>query len=72
MEETLPLLEEDDIEFAVVDDEKALQAQYKWKRKIPASKFGFIINAKEKLKDQDLRTKYFPLLVSQKLNNTMF
>ena len=36
-----------------------VHAQYKWKKKIPASKFGVIINAKGKLKDQDFEGKVF-------------
>ena len=59
MEETLPLLEDDDVDHAVADDEKSVHAQYKWKRRIPASKFGVIISAKGKLKDQDFEDKVF-------------
>ena len=59
MEETLPLLDEEDVDHAVNDDEKSIQAQYKWKRRIPASKFGVIINAKDKLKNQDFVDKVF-------------
>ena len=61
MEETLPLLEDEDVDHAVADDEKSVQAQYKWKRRIPASKFGVIINAKDKLKNQDFVDKVFSL-----------
>ena len=61
LEETLPLLEEEDVDLAVADDEKSVPAQYKWKRRIPASKFGVIINAKDKLKDQDFEDEVFSL-----------
>ena len=61
LEETLPLLEEENADHAVVDDEKAVQAQYKWKRRVPASTFGVIIKAKGNLKDQDLEDKVISL-----------
>ena len=61
LEETLPLLDEEDVDHAVNDDEKSIQAQYKWKRRIPASKFGVIINAKDKLKDQDFEDEVLSL-----------
>ena len=61
LEETLPLLEEEDVDHVVADDEKSVHTQYKWKRRIPASKFGVIINAKDKLKDQDFVDKVFSL-----------
>ena len=61
LEETLPLLDEEDVDHSVNVDEKSIQAQYKWKRRIPASKFGVIINAKDKSKDQDFVDKIFSL-----------
>jgi hypothetical protein len=59
LEETLPLLEEKDVDPAIADDEKTAQTQYKWKKRIPATKFGVIIKAKGKLKDQEFQKNIF-------------
>eukprot|EP00092_Neocalanus_flemingeri_P035623 GFUD01038780.1.p1 GENE.GFUD01038780.1~~GFUD01038780.1.p1 ORF type:complete len:448 (-),score=121.66 GFUD01038780.1:176-1381(-) len=53
LEETLPLLEEDDVHQALADEEKTAHTQYKWKKRVPASKFGVIIKAKGQRKDQE-------------------
>ena len=59
-EETLPLLEEEDTDLVLEEEKIRLaQSQYKWKRSIPASKFGIIINAKGNLKDQKVEEKVF-------------
>ena len=52
LEETLPLLEEEDVDQAIADEEKTAHSQYKWKRRVPSSKFGVIIKAEGKRTDQ--------------------
>ena len=52
MEETLPLLEEEDVDQAIADEEKTAHSQYKWKRRVPSNKFGVIIKAEGKRTDQ--------------------
>jgi len=51
LEETLPLLEEDDVDLAIDEEDKTAHTQYKWKKRVPASKFGVIIKAEGKRRD---------------------
>ena len=66
LEEALPLLADEDDQdpdqehHLAPGEERITHSQYKWKRCIPASKFGVIINAKGNLKDQEVETKVFP------------
>lgn len=50
-EEGIPLLEDGDDDQEMVDTEKVDICRYKWKRRIPASRFGTVVKAEGRRKD---------------------